>query len=138
MAHSAAASRSAGAASCSAPRPAVANPALHALRPAHAGSLHVCRADKGSGGGGGGGVISEDVLARLRAAEDEAARLRKELAAAQAGSAAKAGAVGGDVIEDKPKRIDSTDRRETLNFTSERSTSGEHSTSAQRSTRRMA
>jgi len=53
-------------------------------------------------------MINEDVLARLKAAEDEAARLRKELAAAQ-----KQGAPS-DVIESKPARIDSTDKRETL------------------------
>lgn len=55
--------------------------------------------------------INEDVLARLKAAEDEAAQLRKELAAAQKAS----GAPGGpDIIEAKPKRFDSVDNRETV------------------------
>lgn len=56
---------------------------------------------------GSGSPLGEDVLARLKAAEEEAARLRAELAAAQAGK---------DVVEEKtrPVRIDSTDNRETL------------------------
>ncbi|PNH12083.1 hypothetical protein TSOC_001022 [Tetrabaena socialis] len=59
------------------------------------------------------GPLGEDVLQRLKAAEEEAARLRKELAAAQAGTA------GAKVAEDplstsKPIRIDSVDNRETL------------------------
>jgi hypothetical protein len=55
--------------------------------------------------------INEDVLARLKAAEEEAAQLRKELAAAQ-----KAGGSGAgpDIIEAKPKRFDSVDNRETV------------------------
>jgi len=50
------------------------------------------------------------VLARLRAAEEEAARLRKQLEIAQN---AKGAPAAPEVIE-KPKRIDSTDSRETL------------------------
>lgn len=46
--------------------------------------------------------ISEDVLARLRAAEDEASRLRKELAQAK----------GVDPLAPKPKRVDSVTERE--------------------------
>lgn len=65
----------------------------------------------------GGAAISEDVLARLRAAEEEATRLRKELAVAQA---SKLGDTP-DVIETKSKvRIDSTDKRETLFTAGER------------------
>ncbi|KAJ9527316.1 hypothetical protein QJQ45_025536 [Haematococcus lacustris] len=57
--------------------------------------------------------ISEDVLARLKAAEDEAAKLRKQLEIAQAAK----GAPVVNVLEGKVPRIDSTDSRETL-FTS--------------------
>lgn len=51
----------------------------------------LCRADKGPGGEP---VVSEDVLARLRAAEEEAKKLKAELAAAQA-QAAVSGKVQG-------------------------------------------
>lgn len=60
-------------------------------------------------------AISEDVLARLKAAEEEAARLRKQLAATQG-----SGELPSDVIEAKPKRVDSVDKRETLEFGSKR------------------
>jgi hypothetical protein len=43
--------------------------------------LIACRAEKPGAGNDG---ISEDVLARLRAAEEEAAKLRQQLAIAQA------------------------------------------------------
>ncbi|GIL72877.1 hypothetical protein Vretifemale_3169 [Volvox reticuliferus] len=90
----------------------------HTLRPCSLGShrpfhgfpraryqrfSHQCRAGPES-------AFSEDVLARLKAAEEEAARLRKELAAAQATKGSQ------DPIEKegKPVRIDSVDNRETL------------------------
>lgn len=56
-------------------------------------------------------AITEDILERLRAAEEEAARLRQQLSATQGATSPK------DVIEAKGKRIDSTDKRETLDFT---------------------
>ncbi|EFJ42976.1 hypothetical protein VOLCADRAFT_83434 [Volvox carteri f. nagariensis] len=65
---------------------------------------HHCRAGPDS-------AFGEDVLARLKAAEEEAARLRKELAAAQA---AKQGGQDPVEKEGKPVRIDSVDNRETL------------------------
>lgn len=60
-----------------------------AFRPASSGrrgSGQRLRASQGqdNGSGGSGPVVSEDVLQRLRQAEEEAARLKKELAAAQA------------------------------------------------------
>lgn len=59
-------------------------------------------------------VINEDVLARLRAAEDEAIRLREELAALQRDKDTQLGSE--DVIEEKRNRIDGTDNRENLVF----------------------
>jgi hypothetical protein len=92
------------------------------------------RADAGGGGGGGGGGspagLSEDVLARLRAAEQEAARLREELAQVQQSSsqqqqqqqATTTAADGKDATASSSSasaaaaaavtRIDSTDSRE--------------------------
>lgn len=52
--------------------------------------------------------IGEDVLARLRAAEEEATRLRKELATVQAAS----GLADPTVVAKPRKRIDGTDARE--------------------------
>lgn len=82
----------------------------------------------GSGGGGGPAGLSEDVLARLRAAEQEAARLREELAQVQqqqqqtpssSSSAAAAADGSGDnsiananAANNPALRIDSTDSRE--------------------------
>jgi hypothetical protein len=59
--------------------------------------VHASPPENGATGG-----ISEDVLARLRAAEDEASRLRKELAQAK----------GIDPLAPKPKRVDSVTERE--------------------------
>eukprot|EP00199_Chlamydomonas_sp_CCMP681_P002529 CAMPEP_0119102650 /NCGR_PEP_ID=MMETSP1180-20130426/1324_1 /TAXON_ID=3052 ORGANISM="Chlamydomonas cf sp, Strain CCMP681" /NCGR_SAMPLE_ID=MMETSP1180 /ASSEMBLY_ACC=CAM_ASM_000741 /LENGTH=323 /DNA_ID=CAMNT_0007086971 /DNA_START=13 /DNA_END=984 /DNA_ORIENTATION=+ len=57
-------------------------------------------------------LISEDVLARLLAAEAEAQRLRKQLAAAQAAKGAPTSVP--DVMAAKPKRVDGQGDRETL------------------------
>lgn len=64
-------------------------PSFSAFRPATSGrrsSGRRLQASQGqdNGSGGNGPVVSEDVLQRLRQAEEEAARLKKELAAAQA------------------------------------------------------
>ncbi|KAG2443086.1 hypothetical protein HYH02_009500 [Chlamydomonas schloesseri] len=60
---------------------------------------------------GGQQGLGEDVLAKLRAAEEEAARLKAELAALQSAK----GPVPDDKVEKVEKvRIDSTDNRETL------------------------
>ncbi|GBF87305.1 hypothetical protein Rsub_00016 [Raphidocelis subcapitata] len=67
----------------------------------------------GSGGGGGGPALSEDVIARLRAAEEEAARLKKQLADLQSAPPAAPGAAARG-LDAKPQRIDGTDSRETL------------------------
>lgn len=90
---------------------------------------------------GGQPVISEDVLARLQAAEEEAARLRKQLADAQTkvcrielrckeqtlspvpaavirhklhSSPLQTGTKAAELVDGKPRRIDSTDNRETI------------------------
>ncbi|GAX84747.1 hypothetical protein CEUSTIGMA_g12169.t1 [Chlamydomonas eustigma] len=55
--------------------------------------------------------LNEDVLARLKAAEEEAAMLRKELEAAKSRVSEPPAT---DVIEVKPKRFDSVDQRETV------------------------
>lgn len=79
----------------------------------------IARAEPASGDGskGGGAALSEDVIARLRAAEEETARLKQQLAqlqqnqpSATAGGAAPAAAV----LDARPQRIDGTDSRETL------------------------
>jgi A/G-specific adenine glycosylase len=119
----------AGAAS-STTRPALATAVAAPRRTRH--TLPSPRADPTNGGGGGAPAgLSEDVLARLRAAEQEAARLREELAQVQqqqqqqqqggeASSSATAAAADGASSADKaasssstpPLRIDSTDSRE--------------------------
>lgn len=65
---------------------------------------------------GGEPVVSEDVLARLRAAEEETQRLRKELAASQAVASAATSVDAAAADDMKPaSRIDGGDlRRETL------------------------
>lgn len=50
-------------------------------------------------------ALNEDMLAQLRAAQEEAARLKKELAQLQQKGSS-------DVVDSKPQRIDSTDNRE--------------------------
>ncbi|KAL4424061.1 hypothetical protein ABPG75_001362 [Micractinium tetrahymenae] len=66
-------------------------------------------------GSGGGPVVSEDVLARLREAEEEAARLKKELAAAQAAASAAGLEAAAEDADKQASRIDGGDlRRETL------------------------
>lgn len=89
-------------------------PAFAPSRPAVAPrrTSHRSRASQGDGP-----IISEDVLARLKAAEAEAASLKKELAAAQAvASASSLEAAAVEAKSEKPaKRIDGGDlRRETL------------------------
>jgi len=117
-------------------RRSVASPAVQLTQGHHHGRRRAPpapppRAEPAAGGGGGGpaaGGLSEDVLARLRAAEQEAARLREELASVQAANAASAAfaagaaapsstatAAGGDganAAAAAPVRIDSTDSRE--------------------------
>eukprot|EP00878_Enallax_costatus_P014915 GHUV01015615.1.p1 GENE.GHUV01015615.1~~GHUV01015615.1.p1 ORF type:complete len:206 (+),score=61.37 GHUV01015615.1:105-722(+) len=68
----------------------------------------VCKAEPAEQGqtAGGGPALNEDMLAQLRAAQEEAARLKKELATMQENRGSK------DVVESKPQRIDSTDSRE--------------------------
>eukprot|EP00882_Tetradesmus_deserticola_P012204 GHRQ01012931.1.p1 GENE.GHRQ01012931.1~~GHRQ01012931.1.p1 ORF type:complete len:324 (+),score=136.12 GHRQ01012931.1:257-1228(+) len=55
-------------------------------------------------GAPGGIGLNEDMLAQLRAAQEEAARLKKELAQLQQGSS--------DVVDSKPQRTDSIDNRQ--------------------------
>eukprot|EP00775_Hariotina_reticulata_P003889 gene3890-4144_t len=78
-------------------------------------SLTKCRSSSSSSSGpegkpGSAMQLNEDMLAQLRSAQEEAARLKQELARMQ--QEQKVG--GKDVVETKPKRIDSTDNRETL------------------------
>lgn len=69
------------------------NTVLAALRTTRRGALPrlargtlPCRAQDQQNNGSGKVVVNEDVLQRLRAAEEEAAKLREELAAARAQS----------------------------------------------------
>jgi hypothetical protein len=76
------------------------------------------RAESGSGGGEQGqgtpSVVSEELLSRLRQAEAEAQRLKRELAAAQA-DRAQAPVEAGTVDRKQLGRIDGGDlQRETL------------------------
>ncbi|PNW85057.1 hypothetical protein CHLRE_03g169900v5 [Chlamydomonas reinhardtii] len=74
------------------------------------GSARICQRKIVVARSGGQQGLGEDVLAKLRAAEEEAARLKAELAALQS-----AKGVPEDKVEKVEKvRIDSTDNRETL------------------------
>ncbi|KIY95522.1 hypothetical protein MNEG_12440 [Monoraphidium neglectum] len=94
----------------SSPGPFVSVQRAHRVRP-------VARAEGGGDSGAKGGTaLSEDMIARLRAAEEEAARLKKQLSdLQQAQQAGGAPAQPRDpVLDGAPKRIDGTDKRETL------------------------
>eukprot|EP00798_Chlamydomonas_sp_ICE-L_P024700 gene24700-10335_t len=62
---------------------------------------------RNSGKEDGGGLINEDVLARLQKAEEEATRLRAELAASRV-------VVNSEALTGKKSRVDSVDKREGL------------------------
>mmetsp|Transcript_10954 Transcript_10954/g.30061 ORF Transcript_10954/g.30061 Transcript_10954/m.30061 type:complete len:326 (+) Transcript_10954:60-1037(+) len=63
---------------------------------------------------GGGNPLDESVLERLRAAEEEAARLRQQLAQQQGNNTQGESGAPAEVIDGQPRRVDGVEARETL------------------------
>lgn len=97
-------------------RSSVARPAFAPARAAPNGRRRTSapHAEASGANGKGGTALSEDMIARLRAAEEEAARLKAQLAELQAGGGAVNTPTASKVLDAKPQRIDGTGSRETL------------------------